>query len=118
MKCQIRGLNNLEFSIEIENVGTAIQAEKHYHKSRQALGLGKITFDQYLRHAEINAYLAQLAKDYPDTVTLETIGQSYEKHSPTTIRSILTASPLSRQLIPFIVRFIKFSVILLLKNLL
>ncbi|KXZ75730.1 hypothetical protein TcasGA2_TC031165 [Tribolium castaneum] len=76
MKCQIRGLNNLEFSIEIENVGTAIQAEKHYHKSRQALGLGKITFDQYLRHAEINAYLAQLAKDYPDTVTLETIGQS------------------------------------------
>ncbi|KXZ75672.1 hypothetical protein TcasGA2_TC030931 [Tribolium castaneum] len=56
----------------------------------------------YLRHVEINAYLAQLAKDYPDTVTLETIGQSYEKHSPTTIRSILTASPLSRQLIPFI----------------
>nr|XP_015840157.1 PREDICTED: uncharacterized protein LOC107399030 [Tribolium castaneum]XP_015840158.1 PREDICTED: uncharacterized protein LOC107399031 [Tribolium castaneum] len=84
--CQIRGLNNLEFSIEIENVGTAIQAEKHYHKSRQALGLGKITFDQYLRHAEINAYLAQLAKDYPDTVTLETIGQSYEKHSPFSFR--------------------------------
>ncbi|EFA05150.1 hypothetical protein TcasGA2_TC015267 [Tribolium castaneum] len=51
---------------------------------------------------KINAYLAQLAKDYPETVTLETIGQSYEKHSPTTIRSILTASPLSRQLIPFI----------------
>ncbi|KXZ75673.1 hypothetical protein TcasGA2_TC030931 [Tribolium castaneum] len=66
MKCQIRGLNNLEFSIEIENVGTAIQAEKHYHKSRQALVIV----------LKINAYLAQLAKDYPDTVTLETIGQS------------------------------------------
>ncbi|EFA09249.1 carboxypeptidase B [Tribolium castaneum] len=79
-------LNNLEFSIEIENVGSAIHAEKHYHKSRQALGLGKITFDQYLRHAEINAYLAQLAKDYPDTVILETIGQSYEKRDMNLVR--------------------------------
>ena len=35
---------------------------------------------------QINAYLAELAQNYPDNVTLETIGQSYQKRDMIAIR--------------------------------
>ena len=35
---------------------------------------------------QINAYLEQLAADYPDIVTLDTLGQSYEKRDMKLIR--------------------------------
>jgi murein tripeptide amidase MpaA len=78
--------NNLEYNVEIENVESTIETERQYHRSKEALKSGRISFDQYLRHDQINAYLDQLAKDYPDTVTLESFGQSYEKRQMNLVR--------------------------------
>ncbi|PSN31886.1 hypothetical protein C0J52_20823 [Blattella germanica] len=37
-----------------------------------------VSFDQYYRPAEINAYLQELGSTYPNLVSLEHIGQTYE----------------------------------------
>ncbi|RZC35009.1 Peptidase M14 and/or Propep M14 domain containing protein [Asbolus verrucosus] len=80
-------ISKIEYNVQIENVESTIQAEREYHRAKQAQKTGlKISFDQYYRHAEINAYLEQLAKDYPDVVTLENFGQSYQKRQMNLVR--------------------------------
>ncbi|XP_044252922.1 carboxypeptidase B-like [Tribolium madens] len=78
--------HNINFVVTIENVERTIQTEKAYHTSRQARKSTRITFDHYLRHHEINSYLAQLAKTNPSLVTLETIGWSYQNRSMDLVR--------------------------------
>ncbi|EFA01360.1 carboxypeptidase B [Tribolium castaneum] len=78
--------HEIEFELTIENVERTIQAEKSYHTTRQARKSTGITFDHYLRHDEINAYLTQLAQTNPSLVTVETIGQSYQNRSMNLIR--------------------------------
>lgn len=46
---------------------------------------GHLLFDDFLRHREINDYLDKLQRLYPDRVTVETIGVSYEKRPMKTI---------------------------------
>lgn len=43
-------------------------------------------FSSYLRHADINDYLDYLATKYPDTVSVETCGTSYEGRALKSIR--------------------------------
>lgn len=40
-----------------------------------------MTWDSYHSLEDINAYLDYLEKTYPDLVTIETIGESYEKRT-------------------------------------
>ncbi|RZC35010.1 Peptidase M14 and/or Propep M14 domain containing protein [Asbolus verrucosus] len=91
--------HGIEYRVQIEDVQSTILSEKEYHRSRQALKHKKISFDQYLRHAEINAYLDQLAQDYPETVTVSPIGQSYENRSMNIIRISSSSGPSSKPVI-------------------
>lgn len=68
-----------------------IDAERRYHESRSTNR--RISFDQYLRHDEINSYLDQLALDYPALVTVSTIGQSYENRTMKIIRISTGTTP-------------------------
>ncbi|KAJ8970945.1 hypothetical protein NQ317_008292 [Molorchus minor] len=52
--------------------------EERRRKLRARVELGNVTFTEFMRHEEINAYLLRLAQDYPDIVTAEVIGQSFE----------------------------------------
>ncbi|XP_069671096.1 carboxypeptidase B-like [Periplaneta americana] len=67
----------VNYTVTFENVQELIDAEARYQetvpKSPRA-----ISFTTYNRHSVINSYLESLASSYPNLVTLETIGQSYE----------------------------------------
>ncbi|XP_052122481.1 zinc carboxypeptidase-like [Frankliniella occidentalis] len=45
-----------------------------------------VRFDTYMRHGEIEQYLAELAAKYPKLVTLHSVGKSYEGRNMTAIR--------------------------------
>ncbi|KAJ3629057.1 hypothetical protein MTP99_013480 [Tenebrio molitor] len=83
--------HKMDHSLEIDNVQRTIDAERRYHESRSTNG--RISFDQYLRHDEINSYLDQLALDYPALVTVSTIGQSYENRTMKIIRISTGTTP-------------------------
>ncbi|KAJ3660729.1 hypothetical protein Zmor_005165 [Zophobas morio] len=72
--------NEIDYSVEIQNVQKTIDLESEYHRSR-SLPIGRIAFDQYLRYGEITAYLAQVAADNPRLATVSTIGESYENRT-------------------------------------
>jgi len=70
-------VTRVSYEVINENVQTLIDAEiknqETAHKTPRA-----ISFDQYYRYDEINAYLQELAVNYPQLVTLESIGKSYQ----------------------------------------
>ncbi|KAJ8950620.1 hypothetical protein NQ318_010819 [Aromia moschata] len=76
---------NIEYSVHIDNVEEIIQEERQ-RKKRSTLIRGAVSFTEFMRHDDINAYLAQLATDYPDIVTTETIGKSFEGRNLTLIK--------------------------------
>lgn len=53
-------------------------------------------FSRYLRHNEINDYLDYLAKKYPDTVTVQTCGNSFEGRPLKSIRISVKKKPLPK----------------------
>ncbi|EFA01359.1 carboxypeptidase A [Tribolium castaneum] len=72
--------HKISYELEIDNLQSTIDQEKKYHEDK----LG-IAFDHYLRHSEINNYLDQLAQNYPNIVSVGTIGTSYENRTMKTI---------------------------------
>ncbi|XP_069671105.1 carboxypeptidase B-like [Periplaneta americana] len=67
----------MHHTVLFENLQTAIDAEELH----QRLAVKKpraISFDQYYRYDDINSYLQELASNYPNLVTLQSIGKSYE----------------------------------------
>ncbi|KAJ3660726.1 hypothetical protein Zmor_005162 [Zophobas morio] len=79
-------VNNIDYEVVIEDVESSIEAERKYHLSQPALKSGRISFTQYQRHSAINDYLTELVKQYPSIVSLENIGQSYQKRDMVVIR--------------------------------
>ncbi|XP_068142451.1 carboxypeptidase B1 [Drosophila tropicalis] len=73
---------NLEYAVINENLGESLRQEQLENQSQRLLSQRStsrsISFTAFHRHAEINAYLDELAKAYPSRVTVTTPGQSYE----------------------------------------
>ncbi|KAJ8950616.1 hypothetical protein NQ318_010815 [Aromia moschata] len=70
--------NGLDYRILIDNVEETVQAEKVRLRKASTVVAGEVTFEEFMRHDEINAYLLRLGEDYPDIVKTEVIGKSFE----------------------------------------
>nr|AEI58636.1 carboxypeptidase [Eupolyphaga sinensis] len=68
---------NIGFHVLFDNIQTLIEAEDRRQRPMSKVPRA-ISFDQYYRYDEINSYLEELAAKYPNLVTLESIGKSYE----------------------------------------
>ncbi|KAG8226503.1 hypothetical protein J437_LFUL007385 [Ladona fulva] len=70
----------LRFEVLSDNVQSLVNAEKQRQRAAEERGRadGRISFDRYYRHAEINQYLEEVAAAHPDIATLIDAGQSYE----------------------------------------
>ncbi|KAJ8922113.1 hypothetical protein NQ315_004047 [Exocentrus adspersus] len=77
---------DLQFEVVNENVEENIQTQRNRIRSAARVDSGNVTFTEFMRHEEINAYLRQLETNYPDIVTTEVIGQSFEGRDLLTIR--------------------------------
>lgn len=77
---------SVKYTVIEENLGASLEQEKNSTRpmSERATARG-ISFTAFQRHAEINAYLDELAKAYPSRITVETVGQSYEGRDLKTI---------------------------------
>ncbi|KAF2889623.1 hypothetical protein ILUMI_16549 [Ignelater luminosus] len=71
-------VNSIKHEILIDNVQDVVQKERVMQQRAPRMPQGRISFEKYNKHDEINAYLEQLARDHPDVATLENIGKSYE----------------------------------------
>jgi len=72
--------NNLVYNIIIEDVQTLIDRSRSSSlllSPKNAKG-HRMTWDKYHRYEEIDSFLDYLARTFPDMVSLETIGKSYE----------------------------------------
>ncbi|XP_018567127.1 carboxypeptidase B [Anoplophora glabripennis] len=70
--------HNIKFEVMINNFEEKVQAQYNRLKSRARVDSGDVSFTEYMRHDEINAYLRRLEADYPNVVTTEVIGKSFE----------------------------------------
>ncbi|KAL1501713.1 hypothetical protein ABEB36_006994 [Hypothenemus hampei] len=71
--------NKLNFEISVDDVESFLNQEKQERlMTRTFLSLGQVTFQSYMFYSEHMAYLRRLANDYPQIVTLDKIGESYE----------------------------------------
>ncbi|XP_030572591.1 carboxypeptidase B [Drosophila novamexicana] len=79
----------LEYTVVEENLGNTLQKEQLENQSQRLVAqrnaVRSISFTAFHRHAEINAYLDELAKAYPSRVTVQTAGKSYEDRDLKTI---------------------------------
>ncbi|KAJ8922114.1 hypothetical protein NQ315_004048 [Exocentrus adspersus] len=78
--------NGISYKLLIRNVEETIQAENVRLRAAPRVEPGEVTFTEFMRHDEINAYLQRLETQYPDIVQLEIIGQSFEGRNLTLIR--------------------------------
>jgi len=92
--------NNVKYEILTENVERVIQEERRHQLMTPRLNGRNISFTKYHRHDEINAYLDQLAEDYSNLVSLETIGKSYEGRDLKLIK--ISTNPKSNKPVIFI----------------
>ncbi|KAJ8970941.1 hypothetical protein NQ317_008288 [Molorchus minor] len=67
--------NGISYHIAVSNVAKIVNTESNIETRVES---GNITFTEFMRHDEINAYLDQLAVNYPEIVTKEVIGRSFE----------------------------------------
>ncbi|KAF2896455.1 hypothetical protein ILUMI_09720 [Ignelater luminosus] len=70
--------NNITYDTLIDDVDSAVLEEHERQIFFPPTKQGRISFIKYHRHEEINAYLSRLAKDYPNLVSIQNIGKSYE----------------------------------------
>ncbi|XP_069669383.1 carboxypeptidase B-like [Periplaneta americana] len=75
----------LGFSITAQAVPSGFEEAYEEHNRESEIN-NSISFNRYYRHNEINSYLKELASNYPDLVTLQSIGKSYEGRDLTTIK--------------------------------
>ncbi|GJQ71036.1 hypothetical protein Trydic_g946 [Trypoxylus dichotomus] len=68
----------MDYEILIEDVEKVNAAERERQARAPRVANGRIDFQQYHSYDAILAYLQQVAVDYPDIVTYETYGYSYE----------------------------------------
>ncbi|GJQ71042.1 hypothetical protein Trydic_g952 [Trypoxylus dichotomus] len=71
-------MNHIDYTILIENVESVIGAERNRQQAVPRLKQGRISFSEYHRYVVIQNYLSELAINYPDIVSLEEAGRSYE----------------------------------------
>ncbi|XP_059613884.1 carboxypeptidase B-like [Phlebotomus argentipes] len=78
--------NEISYELTIPNVETVLAEERRVNRKSRARAMmrkslsprAKADFSYYWQHDEINQYLRNLAAEYPNLVTLETAGKSYE----------------------------------------
>ncbi|XP_059613885.1 carboxypeptidase B-like [Phlebotomus argentipes] len=78
--------NEISYELSIPNVETVIAEERRVNMERRAIAMMKkanspratADFSYYWQTEEINQYLRELADEFPNLVTLEVAGQSYE----------------------------------------
>ncbi|XP_064539842.1 carboxypeptidase B1 [Drosophila montana] len=79
----------LEYTVVEENLGSTLQKAQLENQSQRLVAqrnaVRSISFTAFHRHAEINAYLDELAKAYPSRVTVQVAGKSYEDRDLKTI---------------------------------
>ncbi|XP_018567135.1 carboxypeptidase B-like [Anoplophora glabripennis] len=68
---------NIDYFVNIDDVEASLQNEENT-SGRSIVTRGSVTFSDFMRHDDINAYLEQLAQDYPQIVSIESIGISFE----------------------------------------
>ncbi|KAK4877363.1 hypothetical protein RN001_009869 [Aquatica leii] len=68
----------IHHEVLIKNVENVLKKEKLVQKQSPLPQKGRISFTQYNRFEQINNYLYQLQQDYPNIVTLQSIGSTYE----------------------------------------
>ncbi|XP_017122344.1 carboxypeptidase B [Drosophila elegans] len=80
---------NVDFSVVSENLGVSLRQEREENQNQRLMNLRSagrsISFTAFHRHAEINAYLDELAAAYPSRVSVQVAGKSYEKRDIKTI---------------------------------
>ncbi|XP_061400260.1 carboxypeptidase B1-like [Musca vetustissima] len=80
---------NLSYRVLNENVGKTIEREFQLSKLKRNLapfsGKGRLSTERYYSHAEINAYIEDLAERYPERVVVQQVGKSYEGRDMKTI---------------------------------
>uniref|UniRef100_A0A1A9WD12 Peptidase M14 domain-containing protein n=1 Tax=Glossina brevipalpis TaxID=37001 RepID=A0A1A9WD12_9MUSC len=71
---------NIDYSVINNNLGQTFEIERLQNNFlREALGRSsRISFSSFQRFEAINGYLEDLAKAFPDRVSVKTIGKSYE----------------------------------------
>ncbi|KAK9680825.1 Carboxypeptidase activation peptide [Popillia japonica] len=69
---------HINYKILIDNVERVNNAEKERQSTHARSAPGKISFTEYQRYDTIQEYLSELAANYPDIVSVEEIGTSYE----------------------------------------
>lgn len=75
----------LAYNVIDENLGASLQVENSSRPMAERATMRSISFTAFHRHAEINAYLDELAKAYPSRVSVQTVGKSYENRDLKTI---------------------------------
>lgn len=79
----------VNFMVIDENLGQTLQKEQLDNQNQRLMAqrdaTRSISFTAFHRHAEINAYLDELAKAYPSRVTVQSAGKSYENRDLKTI---------------------------------
>ncbi|GJQ71040.1 hypothetical protein Trydic_g950 [Trypoxylus dichotomus] len=94
----IMEMYNTQYEVLIENVESTMQAERLRQSRAPKVENGRISFTAYQRYGVIQEYLYSLAEEYPDIVTVEAIGRTYENRELTAIR-IGTGSSNSRNIL-------------------
>ncbi|XP_017027305.1 carboxypeptidase B1 [Drosophila kikkawai] len=81
--------HNVDFVVTDENLGESLRLTHEDNQKQRLMNLRStgrsISFTAFHRHAEINAYLDELAAAYPSRVKVEVAGKSYEKRDIKTI---------------------------------
>nr|USU81834.1 M14 metal carboxypeptidase 3 [Antheraea pernyi] len=70
--------NGLKYTISMDNVQEAIEKERFKTYTRG--DVRSMQFDAYYTLEQINAWIDDLARTYPDIITVQIAGRSYEGH--------------------------------------
>lgn len=71
-------LSNIKWNVLIEDYSKSLERERIDQRLAPIVDKGRISFTQYHRYSDIVNYQLKIGLDYPELVTLSTIGQSYE----------------------------------------
>ncbi|XP_030380076.1 carboxypeptidase B-like [Scaptodrosophila lebanonensis] len=80
---------HLQFELVNDDFGATLKRQQLENQSQRLIvprdQSRGVSFTAFLRHAEINAYLDELARTYPSRVTVQVAGKSYEGRDLKTI---------------------------------
>ncbi|CAG9767506.1 unnamed protein product [Ceutorhynchus assimilis] len=76
-----------KFHVVVDDVKKVLEQDEGLDQRLSRIsGLGQVTFNSYIYYAEQMVYLHRLGRDYPETVTILKLGESYEGRNITAIR--------------------------------